>query len=41
MSVSGVGLEPGEGSASNTKGGFEAFDECGMVNGVSAGDNSR
>ena len=34
MSVSEVGLEPGEGSASNTKGGCEACDECGMVNGV-------
>lgn len=34
MSVRKVGLEPGEGSASDAKGGFEACDECGMVNGV-------
>ena len=34
MSVSEVGLGPGEGSSSNTKGGFEVCDECGMVNGV-------
>ena len=34
MSVREVGLESGEGSASNEEGGFEAFDECGMVDGV-------
>lgn len=34
MSVGEVRLEPWKGSASNTKGGFEVCDECGMVNGV-------
>ena len=34
MTVEPSILSAKEGSASNTKGGFEACDECGMVDGV-------